>query len=113
MSESLIKSQNKITEKNKRKFHGVLRRLIKSDSSVNNKMKVTVYKVDNTEKKKQLIIAPLIFTNYCRHLINHNSTINTNVNIIENLIKEEENSSPVDSELKNYPDSSDFDDDDE
>ena len=44
--------------------------------------------------------------------IKHNSTINTNVNIIQDLTNEKENSSPIPSELVDYPDSSDFDDED-
>ena len=43
-----IKSQNQINKKDSIKFFGVLQRLAKSDTSIYNKMKVTVYKEDNT-----------------------------------------------------------------
>ena len=110
MSEAPIKSQIKLST---RKFHGVLRRLAKSDSSVINKLKVTVQNEDATQEKKPCLIAPSMFMNCNKHVNNHNSTINTTVNIIENLNTEKENSSPINAELIDYPDSSDFDEDDE
>ena len=48
-----IKSQNQINNKGSIKFFGVLRHLAKSDTSIYNKMKVTVYKEDNTEEKNK------------------------------------------------------------
>lgn len=113
MNKSAIKSQIKINEKNEKKYFGVLRRLAEFDSSMLNKIKVTVYKEDIVEEKKQIIIAPSIFANCPGHLINNNSIERTNENTIEDLIIENENPSPANSELMNYPDSSDFDDDDE
>ena len=108
-----IKSQNQINKKDSIKFFGVLQRLAKSDTSIYNKMKVTVYKEDNIEEKKQILIAPSMFMKYHENYINHVSTSNTIKNINENLIKENENSSPQNPELINYPDSSDFGDDNE
>ena len=113
MSESSIKSQFKTNEKNNRKFSRVLRCLAKSDTSLINKMNVTVYKEDIIEEKKQFLVAPLMYINCHKRFINHNSTENTSINIFENSITEEiqEIQSPQDPELMDYPDSSDFDDD--
>ena len=114
MNEPHIKSQIKIRRKNSRKFFGILRRLAKSDPLIN-KLNITVYKAvykeDIIEEKNRFIIAPSNFINSRQNLINHNSTKNTNLNIIEDLITEKENSSPVGTELIECPDSSDFDDD--
>ena len=111
MDEFPIKSQTIRLKKNSKKFFGVLRHLAKSDSSLKNELKVTVCKDDPTEAKKQIIIAPSLFINSCK--INYNSTQNTNINILEDLITKNQNTSPIDAELKDYPDSSDFDDDEE
>ena len=109
MNESSIKLKTKSSEKNSRKFFGVLRRLVKSDNSINNILKVTVYKDEINDEKKQFFIAPSIFISSERHLYNHNSTQNKNKNIIENSIIEEIQSSN-NAEFMEYPDSSDFDD---
>ena len=53
MSESPINSQIKLRRKNDRKFFGVLQRLAKSDTLLVDKMKVTVYKEDIAEEKKE------------------------------------------------------------
>ena len=111
MSEPSNKSQIKLSRKNSKKFTEVLRRLAKSDSSLIKKMKITVCEDDTNVNKKNFLIAPSMFMN-C-HRIYHASTENTNVNIIKNLITEKENSNPIDTELINYPDSSDFYEDDE
>ena len=110
MNESPIKSKIKISEKSDRKFLGLLRRLAKLDSWLINKMKVAVYKEDIIEDKKKIIIAPSMFMDYHSNLNNHNSNINTNVNIIENIVTEKETLSPIDTELIDHPNSSDFDD---
>ena len=119
MNKLLVKSENKVTDKPSRKFHGVLRRLAKSDTSILNTMKVTVYKDDIIEDKKHIFIAKSMFMNYQERWINHISTESTNVNINENInenlnedsIIENEVLSPHCEEFKDYPDSSDFDDD--
>ena len=115
MNKLLVKSENKVTDKPSRKFHGVLRRLAKSDTSILNTMKVTVYKDDIIEDKKHIFIAKSMFMNYQERWINHISTESTNVNINEILnedsIIENEVLSPQCEEFKDYPDSSDFDDD--
>ena len=111
-----VKSQSQTNEKSSKKFFGVLRRLAKSDSSIKNKMKVTVYNEDITNEKKQIFIAPSMFTTFInrnKNLNNHNSTENTSKNIIETSIIENEIQSPQNTEIKDYPDSSDFGDDDE
>ena len=116
MNESHIESQIKIRRKNSRKFFGILRRLAKSDPLIN-KLNITVYKAvykeDSIKEKNRFTISPSKFINRSQNLINHNSAKNTNVNIIEDLITEKENSSPIGTELIEYPDSSDFDDDNE
>ena len=117
MNKSVIKYRTQIFDKNTKKFIGILRSLAKSDSSLNNKMKVTVCKEDKTEEIKHITIAPLIDTTFSDNHKNlfekNNSTENTNNNTIEDIIKEKEVQSPQYPELKDYPDSSDFGDDDE
>ena len=108
MSESPSKSRIKINLKNSRRFVGVLRQLAKSDTSLINKMKVTVYKDDIIEEKKQFFIAPLMFLSSQNHLNNHDSTENTNLNTnLDSNIDEIQISQNA--EFMDYPDSSDFD----
>ena len=104
--------QFKIIEKNNKKFVGILRRLAKSDSSIMNGLKVTVYKEKIIEEKKQIFIAPSIFNNYLKCFNNYDSAENTSENINEDSVVEEIQSSN-DTEQMDYPDSSDFDDDDD
>ena len=113
MSESPINPKIKIIEKRRKKFSGILRHLAKSDSSLVNKMNITVYKDDIIEEEKQIIIAPSMYLNCRKPLNNHKSAENTIVNIFENLVIEKGNPSPVQDEQIDYPDSSDFEDDDE
>ena len=94
MNKLPIKSQNQIRNKNSRKFFGVLRRLAKSDTSIYNKMKVTVYKEETKEEKKHILIAQSMFIRFHENFINHISISNTIENINEDSIKENENSSP-------------------
>ena len=102
-----------MSEKNSRRFFGVLRHLAEFDIPLIHKMNVTVYKEDITEEKKQFLVAPLMYMDCHKNFINHNSAQNTNINIFENSITEEtqETQSPRNPELMDYPDSSDFDDD--
>ena len=117
MNKLSVKSENKITNKKSRKFCGILRHLAKSDTSIFNTMKITVYKDDITKENNHIFIAPSMFIDFQEHWMNHISTENTSENIIKNLNKnsiiENEIPSPQNTELKDYPDSSDFDDDDE
>ena len=109
MNKSSFKSKILISEKNCMKNTRILKRLAKSDTSLRNIMKVTVYKEDLNEEKKQFLIAPSAFMNSNEHLVYHDSNENTNEGIIEDSI-ENEILSPQNTELMNYPDSSDFDD---
>ena len=110
MNELPIKSQNKLKQRYNKKFREDLQLLAKSDSSLIKKLNITVYKEDLNEGKKQIFIAPSMFLNSQDNLTNQISTDNTS-SIIENSIIEKENLSPCDPDLMNYPNSSDFDED--
>ena len=110
MNKSSFKSKTLISEKKCKKNIGILENLAKSDTSLTNIMKVTVYKEDFNEEKKQFFIAPSVFMNSQEHLIYHDSNENTNDGIIEDSIIKNEIPSPQNAELMNYPDSSDLDD---
>ena len=111
MQTTTINSQLKINEKSSRKFFGVLRRLAKADSSLNNKMKVTVFKDDNNEEKNYFFIASSFFLNPRKHFIPHYLAENTCKSKIEKLIIEKKIENIKNTELIDYPNSSDFDDD--
>ena len=111
MKDSSNKSVNKITGINNYKYHENLQPKPQSDSSLIKKfMKITVYKEDFSLGAKHVFIAPSMFLNSHDHSINHSSTNNTS-SIFENSIKEKEISNQCDPELFNYPNSSDFDED--
>ena len=110
MQKSPNKSKNTLNQSSNKKFREKLERLAKSDSSLIKRLSITVYKEDIIEEKKQFFIAPSMFLNSHDHLTNHSSTDNTS-SIIENSIMENENSSQCDPDLMNYPNSSDFDED--
>ena len=106
-------SQIKMNEKNDRKFFGVLRKLAKLDNSIMNKIKVIVCEGEITEEEKEFIAAPSKFIKCQVHSIEINSARNKNKNIIENINIEKENTLSHNIEEESYPDSSDFDDDNE
>ena len=62
------------------------------------------------EEKNKVYIAPSIFKN-TEYSTNQNSTNKSSVNKIENFNKEKINLSPQNTETVDYPDSSDFSDD--
>ena len=113
MSESPIKSQFKMSEKNSRRFFGVLRHLAEFDIPLIHKMNVTVYKEDITEEREHILIAPSIVIKYPEHPKSFNSTENKIENIIEDSIIKSEISNSSNAELMNYRDSSDFNDEEE
>ena len=88
--------KNKINVKNIKKFFGILRNLAKFDTSLN-KMKVTVYKEEITELKKQFYLTS-----------NYNSNESTSLYFSEDSLIEEMKSPIDDDELEDYPDSSDL-----
>ena len=109
MNKSSNKSQVTINKKTSRKFSDILGQLAKSDTSLINKMKVTVFKEDIIDEKKQ--IAPSTFMNSHKHFIYRNSNEDAIVNVIEDSVLESEALTTQNAELINYPDSSDFDED--
>ena len=98
-------SDNKI--KNKRKYFGILRRLAKSDTSVLNKLKVTVFEGEFIEEKEHIFIAPSIFISCPNQNSNQISIEDKN----ENFNEKTKISSKNEIETLDYPNSSDFSDD--
>ena len=104
-------SQIKINEKSDRKFVEVLRSLVKLDNLITNKIKIIVCEGEITEEQKEFIVAPTKFIKCHEHSIEINSVGNINKNINENMNIEKGNSVSHNIEDADYPDSSDFDDD--
>ena len=105
MSENQIRS--KINQKNSKKFAGILRRLAQSENLLTNILKVTISEGEVIEEEKKILIAPLKFKSYSNPSVEQNSTDNT-INKKSNV--KIENYSPL-AEKVDYPDSSDFSDD--
>ena len=94
-----------IADKNERKYFNIFRRLAKSDSSIFNKLKVTVCEGEFNEEKQCFLVAPLMLFNSDKDLENKKS----NEKAIENSTEHSEISNENDSGILNdYPDSSDF-----
>ena len=107
MSEGQLIS--KIKQKNSKKYALVLRRLAQSENLLTNILNVTVSKGEVIEEEKRILIAPLKFKSYSNLSVGENSTDKTiNKNKKSNV--EIENYSPL-AEKADYPDSSDFSDD--
>ena len=107
MSEGQLIS--KIKQKNSKKYALVLRRLAQSENLLTNILNVTVSKGEVIEEEKRILIAPLKFKSYSNLSVGENSTDKTiNKNKKPNV--EIENYSPL-AEKADYPDSSDFSDD--
>ena len=97
-----------IADKNERKYFNIFRRLAKSDSSIFNKLKVTVCEGEFNEEKQCFLVAPLMLFNSDKDLENKKS----NEKAIEYSTEHSEISNENDSGILNdYPDSSDFSDD--
>ena len=96
-------------DKNERKYFGVLRRLAKLDSSIFNKLKVTVCEGEFNEEKQCFLVAPLMVFNSDNDLKNKNSSKksaekNNGNSTEQSEISYENNIESYD----DYPDSSDF-----
>ena len=109
MSHKPINSKIQMNKKNPKEFVRVLRHLSQSDNLKNNKIKITISQDEIIEEKNKVYFAPSIFKN-TEYSTNHNSTKKSSVNKIENS-NIEKNLSPHNAETEDYPDSSDFSDD--
>ena len=99
-----------IINKNERKYCGVLRRLAKFDTF--NTLKVTVCEGEINEENEQIFIAPLMYFDSGKDLDNKKSCQELNEKIIENSTEQSEISCGNKNEsIDDYPDSSDFSDD--
>ena len=101
-----------IADKNERKYFNIFRRLAKSDSSIFNKLKVTVCEGEFNEEKQCFLVAPLMPFDSDKDLENKK----TNQNKTEKTIEDSTEHSEISNENKSvisedYPDSSDFSDD--
>ena len=113
MSENFINSKIHMNQKNSKKYFGVLRRLAQSEDSVINKIKVIVSE-GVIEESNHCFIAPSKFKNFSENSVDKNSTKKTSVNSFENSNEEKKNlSSQLNIETVDYPDSSDFSDDED
>ena len=72
------------------------------------KIKVTVSEGEIFEDKEQFFIAPSKFKNTFENVAKRNSIVDKNENLSENLNIETQVSSQNDIEVVDYPDSSDF-----
>ena len=97
--------------KNQRKYLGVLRSLAKSDSSIYNKLKITVSEGEFVDEKEQILIAPSMYKSCPENLVNQNINPIPIGNKIEITKEEKEISDENGTETLDYPDSSDFSDD--
>ena len=107
MSEDQLLS--KFNQKKSKRFSLVLRSLAQSENLLTNILKVTVSEGEIIEEEKRIFIAPLKFKSYSNLSVGESSTdltINTNP---KSNVKIEEYS-PL-AEKADYPDSSDFSDD--
>ena len=107
MSEAPISHKHTINLKKTRRFSGILKCLAKSDRLIP-KIKVTVSEGEIFEDKEQFFIAPSKFKNTFENIAKRNSIVDKNENLSENLNIETQVSSQNDIEVVDYPDSSDF-----
>ena len=101
-----------IANKNERKYFGVLRRLAKLDNSIFNTLKVTVCEGEFNEEKECFFVAPLMIF---YPGINIKSQKSSQI-LVKKMIENSNDQTGVSNEDKieisdNYPDSSDFSDD--
>ena len=94
--------------KKERKYFDILRGLIKSDSSIIKKLKVTVSKGEFNEGTQYILIGPSMLINSHEYLINQNSSKISSENIIENSNEQIKNINKNESHILDYPDSSDL-----
>ena len=78
---------------------------------INNRIKVVVSKDETFEEKNHNFIAPSKFKNFKEYLTDQISSDSKDINTSENSNLEKINLSPQNTETVDYPDSSDFSDD--
>ena len=100
-------------KKNNRKFVQILRRLAKLEDLTSNKIKVTICENEIIEEKNKIFIASPAFIKCYKNNAINNSIGNKNEKIKKNLNREKKNSAKNEIEEEEYPDSSDFSDDEE
>ena len=100
------------TNKSGRQYFGVLRRLAKLDYSNFTKFKVTVCEGEFNEEKEHFFIAPLIFFDSEKDLDGQKmSQISTGKTVENSTEQSEISNGNKNGSLEDYPDSSDFSDD--
>ena len=95
--------------KKERKYFDILQDLVKSDSSIIKKLNITVSKGEFAEGIEHIIIDPSMFMNSHEYLINQNSNKISPEDTIES--EQIKNKNKNESQILDYPDSSDFSDD--
>ena len=107
MTEKHIKSKIQMNQKHSRKFTGILRRLAQSENLLNNKLKVIISEGEIIEENNHIFIIPSKFKEYSENSVDQNSTEKASEKTIENSNIKENFLSPH-IEKMDYPDSSDF-----
>ena len=101
-----------IANKRERKYFGVLRKLAKFDNLTINQLKVTVCEGEFNEEKQFFLVAPLMTFDSDKDLENKKTNQKQTDKTIEDSTEHSEISNENKSEiLDDYPDSSDFSDD--
>ena len=108
-SEKPIKPQIQISKKSERRFSGVLRRLAQSEGTKNNKIKVIISEGEIIEEEDKIFLAPSSFRKPFERPVVQNQT--KNVNNFENPNVDKKILITNDIQIVDYPDSSDFSDD--
>ena len=111
MSEKHFKSKSQMKQENSRKYSRVLRRLAQSENLLTNRIKVIVTEGEIIEETDKIMIAPSKFSSNSNHSVDQNSTEKTSIKTIGNLNVNTKNTSPHHIKEVDYPDSSDFSDD--
>ena len=110
MSEN--KNKSKMNQKNSKNLARILRRLAQSENLLTNKIKITILEGEIIEEKNKFFIAPLMFKSFSEQSVDQISTENASVKTIYKNSKEEEKISSSDDIVEvDYPESSDFSDD--
>ena len=101
-----------IANKSERKYFGVLKRLAKYDNLTINQLKVKVCEGEFNEDKQCFLVVPVILFDSDKDLENKKTNQNKTEKTIEDSTEHSEISNENKSEiLDDYPDSSDFSDD--
>ena len=107
MTEKHIKSKIQMSQKNSKKFTGILRRLAQSENLLNNKLKVIISEGEIIEENNHIFIIPSKFKEYSENSVDQNSTEKASEKTIENSNIKENILNPH-IETVDYPDSSDL-----